>query len=300
MQVRILILLALGLLVFLSACGAGAPAPGDPPPTATALPGQLPPGAVPTDFVVIPPSGEAAVVIWQRSGGIAGICYALAITETGEYALQGCEEGATPRTGQMSPQQQAQLNQLLDRYATFEWRFVPPPDSADMFQETYIFYGRGSRSPTEAEQEEIGRFLAELVNEILRAQAGGAATAAHVMPPAGTPQAGTTPAGGAVQAGSGIEGLVTVGPACPGPVRADRACPEAPYQATFTVLDGAGQVVARFETDAGGHFRVDLPPGVYTLRPETTGAYPRAADQDVTVNAGQFTLLQIKFDSGIR
>ncbi len=113
-----------------------------------------------------------------------------------------------------------------------------------------------------------------------------------------TPPMGTTPTG-AFQ--SGIAGLVTLGPACPGPVRiGDTQCADKPYQATFTVLDTAGQVVLHFQTDPDGRFRIELAPGVYTLHPEKKSAFPITHDQDVVVTAGQFVDVQIKFDSGMR
>ncbi len=99
---------------------------------------------------------------------------------------------------------------------------------------------------------------------------------------------------------SGITGQVLIGPVCPGPVRENQSCPDKPYPATITILDQAGQVVKQFQADKAGAFQESLPPGVYTLHPESTGAYPRAVDQEVTVMPGQFTRVQIVYDSGIR
>ncbi len=99
---------------------------------------------------------------------------------------------------------------------------------------------------------------------------------------------------------SGIVGQVTLGPACPGPVKVDTPCPDKPYQASFTILDSSGAVVQQFQTDADGNFKVPLAPGTYTLHPETQGMLPIARDQVVTVPEGQFVSLQIKFDSGMR
>ena len=100
---------------------------------------------------------------------------------------------------------------------------------------------------------------------------------------------------------SGITGQALVGPACP-VVWEGGECPDAPYQATLTVLDARGVVVVRFETDGEGRFRVPLAPGEYRLRPETPAGkpFPIAGEQTFRVDPGAFTHLDILYDSGIR
>ena len=44
-------------------------------------------------------------------------------------------------------------------------------------------------------------------------------------------------------------------------------CPDQPVSASFEVLDVQDKVVARFESDAEGHFSIALQPGVYTIAP---------------------------------
>lgn len=109
-------------------------------------------------------------------------------------------------------------------------------------------------------------------------------------PPASTP----APSGD-----SGVEGTVTIGPTCP-VQRIDSPCPDRPYEATIIVLDGARRQVAEVRSAADGHFRVLLAPGAYTLSPQSQGAFPRAAEQAMTVLEGQITTVRIAFDSGIR
>jgi hypothetical protein len=72
------------------------------------------------------------------------------------------------------------------------------------------------------------------------------------------------------------------------------------YQATIHVLDPGGQPVTTFQSDAGGNFRVALPPGKYVLRPQSPGPYPRASEQTVVVSPAGFTQVRIIYDSGIR
>lgn len=100
---------------------------------------------------------------------------------------------------------------------------------------------------------------------------------------------------------SGVFGQVTLGPVCP-VVKIGEDCPDRPYQATLSILTVSGAPVTRIETNAEGKFRVALAPGDYLLRPETPGnrPMPNAQEQKFTVTTGQFTELQVTYDSGIR
>ncbi len=100
---------------------------------------------------------------------------------------------------------------------------------------------------------------------------------------------------------SGIEGTVTEGPMCPGPVAIGKnECPNQPYQATITVFDTNNHKVSEIQTDAAGYFKLSLAPGTYTLHPESAKPLPRASDQTVTVSPGQFTPVTIVYDTGMR
>ena len=98
---------------------------------------------------------------------------------------------------------------------------------------------------------------------------------------------------------SGIEGQVTIGPLCP-VMREDNPCPDQPYQAALTVQTTNGEKVTQFTTDKDGRFRASLPPGAYVLHPESPGIMPHAADIPFSVKAGEFTRVDVAYDSGIR
>lgn len=98
---------------------------------------------------------------------------------------------------------------------------------------------------------------------------------------------------------SGIQGRAMIGPTCPGGQQ-NTECPDQPYQTEIAILDQAGEVVARVQTDAEGYFTVHLQPGTYTLMPESTEPFPVAPKQVIAVEEGQFTQVQIEYDSGIR
>jgi hypothetical protein len=102
---------------------------------------------------------------------------------------------------------------------------------------------------------------------------------------------------------TGIEGIVMLGPNCP-VMQEGVPCPDTPYtDAVITVLDSNGHEVTQITAiDTAGHFRVSLAPGTYTLRPEPPpdNILPMAGEQVVTVAAGQYTSVEILYDTGIR
>ncbi|MBI5962699.1 MAG: hypothetical protein HY863_04430 [Chloroflexi bacterium] len=97
----------------------------------------------------------------------------------------------------------------------------------------------------------------------------------------------------------GIEGTVTIGPSCP-VVQVDVPCPDTPLQATFTVFTTTGNKVIEFQTDEQGHFKISLSPGDYVLHLETPKVNRFTTDTPFNVAENQYTLLDIKYDSGIR
>ena len=99
---------------------------------------------------------------------------------------------------------------------------------------------------------------------------------------------------------SGIEGIITVSPARPGPIRADEAGSVPLANATFVVENNNGEV-ASFTTNHEGRFRAALPPGHYRVslkgRKSTIG---RFGPFEVDVAPGKITKVQWECDSGIR
>jgi hypothetical protein len=99
---------------------------------------------------------------------------------------------------------------------------------------------------------------------------------------------------------SGIEGIITISPARPGPIRADEAGSVPLANATFVVEDNNVEV-ASFTTDDRGRFRAALPPGHYKVslkgRKSTIG---RFGPFEVDVASGKMTNVQWECDSGIR
>ncbi len=102
---------------------------------------------------------------------------------------------------------------------------------------------------------------------------------------------------------SGITGVMLAGPQCPvvGPGIGDE-CGDQPFMGTVIVQTADGvREVARFTADENGAFHVGLTPGEYLLVPlPGPGGFPFADEQTVEVVPGEFTEVDILYDTGIR
>jgi hypothetical protein len=116
----------------------------------------------------------------------------------------------------------------------------------------------------------------------------------HVM--AVCVSAGQTPSG----AGTGIEGVITISPTQPGPIRADAPSSKPFANAAFVVENESGEV-ASFTTDDQGQFRTSLTPGHYkvAMKGKKRGI-GHFGPFEVDVVAGQMTKVTWECDTGIR
>ena len=111
-----------------------------------------------------------------------------------------------------------------------------------------------------------------------------------------TPAAVEPGSGGSVS--TGIEGRAYREPTRP-VCQVDTPC-NAPFSGGFEVWQG-DRVIARFQSDSAGYFRVRLVPGTYKVVPDASAPLLiRTQGQDVTVRPSGFTYLEFNFDSGIR
>jgi hypothetical protein len=104
------------------------------------------------------------------------------------------------------------------------------------------------------------------------------------------------------EGGEGIEGSVTEGPTCPVEKNPpDPNCADKPYaEATVTVKNVSGDEYTG-KTGVDGKFRVVVPVGSYTVTVAPINIFPRCEENDeVAVEAGKFTNLEIFCDTGIR
>ncbi len=104
---------------------------------------------------------------------------------------------------------------------------------------------------------------------------------------------GTVPA-----ADTGIEGVINVSPARPGPQREGMPS-KMPLANTAFVVKQGDEKVTSFTTDAAGHFRVTLPPGHYVVTRESGSAIGHW-HFEVEVAPGKMASVDWTGDSGMR
>jgi hypothetical protein len=97
---------------------------------------------------------------------------------------------------------------------------------------------------------------------------------------------------------TGLEGNASRGshrPIC----QVDVSC-KTPFRGGFEVRQG-DRIVAQFQTDSAGHFRVHLPPGDYTIQADRSAPLvARSQTYQVTVRPWGFTQLELDLDTGAR
>jgi Carboxypeptidase regulatory-like domain len=99
---------------------------------------------------------------------------------------------------------------------------------------------------------------------------------------------------------TGIEGVITISPTQPGPIRADSPGSKPLANAAFVVESEKGEV-ASFTTDNEGRFRIPLAPGHYRVSIKgKKGGIGRFGPFEVDVVPGKVTNVQWECDSGIR
>lgn len=110
-------------------------------------------------------------------------------------------------------------------------------------------------------------------------------------------KAGSTPV---PDPGTGIEGVITMSPARPGPTLVD--VPDSkPIPNTDFVVQNEKGVVTTFTTDDQGKFRVSLPAGHYTVSAKGKKIGIRGFGPfDVDVAAGKMTKVKWDIDTGLR
>ena len=101
--------------------------------------------------------------------------------------------------------------------------------------------------------------------------------------------------------GSGIEGMITVSPTRPGPIRAGSDVPNAAPlpNALFSVENEKGKVTS-FTTDSEGRFRVSLKPGHYVVT-LAEHRFPRPCGPfEIDIESAKMTKVEWRCDTGMR
>jgi hypothetical protein len=101
--------------------------------------------------------------------------------------------------------------------------------------------------------------------------------------------------------GTGIEGVITVSPTRPGPIRAGSDIPNAAPlpNAKFSVTSDE-TVVTTFTTDTNGRFQISLKPGHYSVL-LTENRFPKPCGPfEIDIEQGKMTEVEWHCDSGMR
>ena len=100
--------------------------------------------------------------------------------------------------------------------------------------------------------------------------------------------------------GTGIEGSVRISPTHGGPIKLGEP-DSAPLANATLVVESAAGSIKTVTTDEHGHFKIELPPGRYSIRTEKkTGMKSRCGLTDIEVTPGSFKQVKLDCDTGMR
>ncbi|HEY9750732.1 MAG TPA: hypothetical protein V6C63_18775 [Allocoleopsis sp.] len=110
---------------------------------------------------------KQVAVVWERSGGIAGICQRLTLRSSATYVLEDCRKQTVVSQGKLLEGDRLRFKTvLLKQYEQFQWQ--SSNQGADMFSDRYTFNGRGWQKPTLAQQEALNQELAQLAGKLVQ------------------------------------------------------------------------------------------------------------------------------------
>jgi hypothetical protein len=109
-----------------------------------------------------------------------------------------------------------------------------------------------------------------------------------------------TPSTPKAEPGTGLEGVIMVGPIQGGPTR--QGVPDSrPLPNTEFVVTTGNSLVASFKTDEEGRFKISLSPGRYTIsRKDWHASIGSYGPFEVDIVAGQIKKVQWDCDTGLR
>lgn len=100
--------------------------------------------------------------------------------------------------------------------------------------------------------------------------------------------------------GSGLEGVILIAPAHPGPSKVDVA-DTAPLANTVFIVTKGNETITSFTTDAQGAFRINLPPGHYAVsRKDAAPRIGHFGPFEVDLVEGQIAKVKWTCDTGMR
>jgi hypothetical protein len=103
--------------------------------------------------------------------------------------------------------------------------------------------------------------------------------------------------------GSGITGIVLIGPTCPVIRDApEEQCADRPFKTNLALIKpDQSTVIKQFSSDTNGGFTINAAPGEYTIRSAAAAnILPYCSSDTVKVNPNSYTETVVYCDSGIR
>ncbi len=109
-----------------------------------------------------PQLADQNILVWHRSGGIAGFCDDLTISADGSYRISSCASASeTPRNGQLSDDQLKQLNNWLATLAPINYQHTDPA-TADAMTVTLSLASKGITPADETTLRAIFDFVSDI------------------------------------------------------------------------------------------------------------------------------------------
>lgn len=116
------------------------------------------------------PANTLPALMYEVSGGFAGICYQLVVGADSTYALVGCRGDQTViSTGTLPDEYKSVLAEALTKYAPFKWPTVIVPPVPDQFVSSYVFNGTGSEKIDEQTASMLDGHVMTLINQLAAA-----------------------------------------------------------------------------------------------------------------------------------
>jgi len=99
---------------------------------------------------------------------------------------------------------------------------------------------------------------------------------------------------------SGVSGIVSLSPGCPGPQLKDQPCIKPLVGKEVQLMNKAGKVIGQATTTDEGKFAINAKHGKYVLKAVVDAAYPRCQPVEVTIKRHSMTTTNMACDSGMR
>lgn len=116
------------------------------------------------------PANTLPALMYEISGGIAGICNRLVVGPDGSYALTNCrtqDEPVVVSTGTLPEPDKTALADALTTYAPFKWPMTLVPPAPDQFVTSYVLNGSGKTEIDEQGANDLDARWMTLIGQIL-------------------------------------------------------------------------------------------------------------------------------------